>query len=159
MRSWVVRRLKGAWQPPLVALLNREIEDLESTVADGLEHLDELLVRFPEALADRRESIDLVLSRMLVGLVREVDVRAIVLEQLSTVTTEQLERGFKEFSDDKLSFITLLGGLLGIVGGTVIVWPIPSMLVLAAIAGLLLALDLLAKPLMESRLWPRRGPR
>lgn len=159
MRSWVVRRLKSAWQPPLIALLNREIEDLESTLTEGLTHLDGLLERFPQALAERQESIDHVLSRMLVGLVREVDVRAIVLEQLSTVTTEQLERGFKEFSDDKLSFITLLGGLLGIVGGTVIVWPLPSLVVLASLALALFALDLLAKPLMESRFWPRRRDR
>ena len=93
------------------------------------------------------------------GLVREVDVREIVLEQLSTVTTEQLEQGFKEFSDDKLSFITLLGGLLGMVGGTVIVWPLPSLAVLGTLGLTLLLLDLLAKPLMESRFWPRRRNR
>jgi len=156
LRSWAVRKLKGAWSPPLVRLLNREIEDLEQTVDDGLEHLDELLIRFPEALAGRQDDIDRVLSRMLVGLVREVDVRAIVIEQLDTVTTEQLERGFKEFSDDKLSFITLLGGLLGIVGGTVIVWPLPSIAVLCTLGVGLLVLDLAAKPLMESRFWPRR---
>ncbi|MEZ4316729.1 MAG: DUF445 family protein [Myxococcota bacterium] len=159
MRSWAVRKLKGAWSPPLVKLLNREIEDLESTVDDGLEHLDELLVKFPEALSARQDDIDRVLSRMLVGLVREVDVREIVLEQLSTVTTEQLERGFKEFSDDKLSFITLLGGLLGVVGGTVIVWPVPSIVLLASLGLGLLVLDLAAKPLMESRFWPRRRRR
>lgn len=156
VRSWAVKKLKLAWQPGLVRFLNREIEGMEQTVSEGLEHLDELIERFPAALSARQDSIDQVLTRMLVGLVREVDVREIVLEQLSTVTTEQLEHGFKQFSDDKLSFITLLGGVLGIVGGTVIVWPIPSLVVLGSFGAGLFALDLLAKPLMESRFWPRR---
>jgi hypothetical protein len=156
VRNWAVRKLKSAWSPAVVRLLNREIEGLEETVGEGLDNIDEVMERFPLALAERQDDIDRVLSRMLVGLVREVDVREIVLEQLSTVTTEQLEQGFKEFSDDKLSFITLLGGLLGMVGGTVIVWPIPSIAVLAALGLTLLVLDLLAKPLMESRFWPRR---
>lgn len=159
MRNWAVRKLKNTWRPSLVKLLNREIEDLDSTIDDALENLDELLEHFPRALADRQENIDQVLSRMLVGLVREVDVRAIVLEQLSTVTTEQLERGFKEFSDDKLSFITLLGGVLGIVGGTVIVWPLPSIALLSTLGLTLLLLDLAAQPLMKSRFWPSRKRR
>jgi uncharacterized membrane-anchored protein YjiN (DUF445 family) len=159
MRSWMMQRMRSAWRPSLVRLVNQEIEALDETLAEGLTHLDELVERFPEALAERQEAIDRVLSRMLLGLVREVDVRAIVVDQLSTVTTEQLERGFKEFSDDKLSFITLLGGVLGVVGGTVIVWPLPSLAVLTAVGLLLLLVDLAAKPLMESRLWPKRRAR
>ncbi len=156
MRSWMVKRLRATWRPSLVRWVNQELQDLDQTVTEGLGHLDELVERFPEALAERQESIDRVLSRMLLGLVREVDVRAIVVDQLATVTTEQLERGFKEFSDDKLSFITLLGGVLGVVGGTVIVWPLPSLAVLSAAAVALFVVDRAAKPLMESRFWPRR---
>jgi len=156
MRSWMVKRLRATWRPSLVRWVNQELQDLDQTVTEGLGHLDELVERFPEALAERQESIDRVLSRMLLGLVREVDVRAIVVDQLATVTTEQLERGFKEFSDDKLSFITLLGGVLGVVGGTVIVWPLPSLAVLSAAAIALFVVDRAAKPLMESRFWPRR---
>lgn len=157
MRAWMVKRLKSTWRPSLIALINREVEDLDATVTEGLEHLDELVERFPEALAERQDAIDKVLSQMLLGLVREVDVRAIVLDQLATITTEQLEKGFREFSDDKLSFITLLGGVLGVVGGTVIVWPLPSLAVLLAGGLGLFGLDLVAKPLMESRFWPRRS--
>ena len=144
---------------PLVRLLNREIEDLDRTVDEGLEHLDSAIIQMPRYLEEHQDDIDKVLSRMLVGLVREVDVREIVLEQLSTVTTQQLEDGFKQFSDDKLSFITLLGGILGVIGGSVIVWPIPSLAALAALGLGLWVLDLIAKPLMESSMWPRRRRR
>ncbi|MBX2802609.1 MAG: DUF445 domain-containing protein [Myxococcales bacterium] len=154
MQRWVVARMKTAWHGPMVKLLNREIEELERTVDEGLEHLDDLLLQLPIYMEGRRHQIDNVLSRMLVGLVREVDVRQIVLEQLSTVTTEQLEQGFKQFSDDKLSFITLLGGVLGVVGGSVIVWPLPSLATLAVLGLLLWGLDRLAKPLMDR--WVKR---
>ncbi|MEO0606406.1 MAG: DUF445 family protein, partial [Myxococcota bacterium] len=156
VQRWVVERLKVTWRGPLVKVLNREIEDLENTVDEGLEHLDELLLTLPRYVEKHQDEIDKVLSRMLVGLVREVDVRNIVLEQLSTVTPEQLEDGFKQFSDDKLSFITLLGGVLGVVGGSVIVWPIASLATLAGVFVLLLLADIVAKPLMDSTFWPRK---
>ncbi|HJL16785.1 MAG TPA: DUF445 family protein [Sandaracinaceae bacterium LLY-WYZ-13_1] len=156
LKGWVVKKLKDVWRAPLIELLNREIERLDDTVDGGLEHLDEALERLPKALDDRQEQIDHVLTTMLMGLVREVDVRAIVVEQLSTVTTEQLERGFREFSDDKLSFITLLGGILGVVGGTVLVWPLPSMAVLLVLGALVVAADFAVYPLMGTRFWPKR---
>jgi len=155
LKSWLVKKPKDVWRAPLIELINRELEELESTVDGGLEHLDGVLERLPQALDKRQEQIDHVLTTMLMGLVREVDVREIVLEQLSTVTTEQLEQGFREFSDDKLSFITILGGVLGVVGGTVLVWPLPSMLVLLGLAVAMTLVDVAVHPLMRTRLWPK----
>ena len=155
-RSWLVRRLKEVWRAPLIEVLNHQIQNLEGTVDEGLSEVDGVLRRLPDALEARQEAIDRVLTTMLVGLVREVDVRAIVYEQLSTVTPEQLEKGFREFSDDKLSFITLLGGLLGLVGGTLIVWPLPSIAALVLIGVVLTLLDVLIHPLMQSTYWPKK---
>lgn len=140
-RGWLVRRLQTLWRPQLIDILNREIDGLDQTLGEGLGHLDDVFDRLPAALDSRREQIDRVLTTMLVGLVREVDLREIVLEQLSTVTPEELEKGFREFSDDKLSYITLLGGIFGVIGGSLIVWPLPSIAVLAAGVGLLALVD------------------
>jgi hypothetical protein len=159
LKSWVIKRLENVWKPSLIELINQELEQLDITLDEGIEHLDDVLERLPKALDDRQEQIDHVLTTMLMGLVRELDFREIVLEQLSTVTTGQLEDGFRQFSDDKLSFITLLGGLLGLVGGTVLVWPFASMLVLAVLFGLLVAIDLAIYPLMRSRYYPKRRGR
>ena len=156
-KSWVVRRLREVWRPALIEVLNREVEELDATLAEGFGTFEGVLDRLPHALEVRQEAIDRVLTSMLLGLVREVDMRAIVLEQLDQVTAQQLEEGFREFSDDKLSFITLLGGLLGVVGGPVIIWPLPSLAVLGSLALLLTVTDVLAQPLMESRYWPRRA--
>lgn len=154
-KSWLIKKLKRTWKAPLLELLNREIEDLEETINGGLGQVDGVLSRLPTALETRQEAIDRVLTQMLMGIVREVDIREIVVEQLSTVTAKELEEGFREFSDDKLSFITLLGGLLGLVGGTVLVWPLPSIGVLLALGGVMALVDVLVYPLMGSRYWPR----
>lgn len=156
LRAWFVKKLKDVWKPSITEVLNAELERLDRTVDEGLEHLPDVVERLPRALEARRESIDRVLTSMILGIVREVDVREIVLEQLSTVTAAELEAGFREFSDDKLAFITILGGILGLVGGPVMIWPGPTLGVLAALAALLTLADVLAQPLMRSRYWPRR---
>jgi uncharacterized membrane-anchored protein YjiN (DUF445 family) len=156
LRAWFVKKLKDVWRPSLTEVLNAELERLDATVDEGLEHLPEVVDRLPRALEQRRESIDRVLTSMILGIVREVDVRAIVLEQLSTVTADELEKGFREFSDDKLAFITILGGLLGLVGGPVMIWPVATIGVLLGLGLLLTLADVVAHPLMRSRYWPRR---
>lgn len=150
-RGWIVDKLRDVWRAPLIELVNREVEGLESTVAEGVSHLDGVLERFPEALEARRDEIDRVLTTMLLGLVQEVDVRAIVVEQLDGVTAEQLEEAFLSFSDDKLSYITLLGGIFGVIGGTVIVWPVGAAVVLSAGIVLLTVADLVAYRLLRGR--------
>jgi hypothetical protein len=156
-RSYLVRRLRDLWRGPLIQVVNRELDRLDETLDEGLGEMDPIFERLPGAFEQRREAIDDVLTKMLVGLVREVDIRAIVYEQLSTVTTEQLETGFREFSDDKLSFITILGGVLGLIGGTVIIWPLQSMSVLCAIGAMMAIADLVLQPLTKSRYWPKKG--
>lgn len=159
MRSWMVKKLKDVWRAPLADFVNSELQILDQTVHEGFEHLDGVVAALPEALDARQEAIDHVLTTMLMGLVHEVDVRAIVLDQLSQVTSEQLEDGFRAFSDDKLSFITLIGGVLGVVGGTVLVWPLPSAVVLLVLGVVLLLVDIIAAPLMREAYWPKRRRR
>jgi hypothetical protein len=156
MRSWMVKKLKDVWRAPLADFVDNELQNLDVTLTEGIEHLDGAVAALPLAIDKRQEAIDHVLTTMLMGLVHEVDVREIVLEQLSTVTSEQLETGFRAFSDDKLSFITLLGGVLGIVGGTVLVWPLYSVVVLIALGVVLVLIDVFAAPLMREAFWPKK---
>ncbi len=155
-RSWLVTRLGDVWRAPLVELLNQEIERLDVTLGEGIERMGDLLENLPKALEERNQQIDRALTTMLISLVREIDVRVIVYEQLATVTPEQLEIGFREFADDKLAYITLLGGLFGVIGGTVIVFPIAAPMVLVGLGVSLLGLDLTVGWLMRTRAWPRR---
>ena len=150
-RNWMVNRLRDVWKAPLVELINRELSHLDETVAGGIGHLDGVLEQFPKALEARQESIDSVLTTMLLGMVQEVDLREIIMEQLDGVTPEQLENAFLEFSDDKLSYITLLGGIFGVIGGSVIVWPLGAVAVLSGGAVALAVVDFIAYRVLQGR--------
>ncbi|MEQ1505520.1 MAG: DUF445 family protein [Myxococcota bacterium] len=158
LRGFVVRRLKDLWRGPLIDLLNQEIERFPATVDEGMDGFEELAASLPKALATHHDEIDRVLTNMLVGLVHEVDLREIIYEQLDGVTPLQLEQAFLEFSDDKLSYITLLGGIFGVIGGTLIIWPIgATVVILGGVAALFLA-DLLAYRLLRGRWTPETPP-
>ena len=154
-KGWLVHKLRDRWRAPLVRFVNQEIEGLDKTLGEGLDELDPVLEKLPTAMLARQEQIERMLTKMLIGLVNEVDLRAIVYEQLSTVTPEQLETSFREFSDDKLSYITLLGGIFGVIGGTVIVWPLPAIAVLLTLLGVLALLDVVLYRVVRASWWPR----
>jgi uncharacterized membrane protein YheB (UPF0754 family) len=158
LKSWVVKRLKEVWRQPLIGVINKELANLDETIDGALGQMDGVLERLPSTLEKRQEAIDTVLTTMLMGIVREVDLREIILEQLSTVTSDDLEAGFREFSDDKLSFITILGGMFGLVGGPVIIWPLPSIMVILSLIGAAIVVDLALYPFMKSTRWPQQGP-
>jgi len=152
--AWLVGGLRGVWKEPVARLVDSELETLPDTLDRLIGEVDGALDHLPGYLDEQRLVIDRALTRIMMALVREMDVRSIVLKQLSTVTSEQLEVGFREFADDKLSYITLLGGLLGIAGGFLIVWPVTSTLVIAAGALLLALVDVLVYRFFG---WARRG--
>lgn len=145
----VVGRLRGLWREPILRVVNRELDDLPEALDRLVTEVDSALDYLPAYLEKHQPQIDAALTRITMSLIREIDVRQVVMKQLSTVTSDQLETGFREFADDKLSYITLLGGLLGLVGGLAIVWPLYSMIailvLLAALAGLDVALHALLK--------------
>ena len=136
----VVERLRGLWREPMLRVVNRELDVLPDTLDRLVGEVDGALDHIPRYLEKHQAAIDAALTRVTMSLIREIDVRRVITKQLSTVTSEELETGFLEFADDKLSYITLLGGLLGVVGGLVIIWPLYS---IAAIVVLGLVLGLL----------------
>ncbi|MBN1945310.1 MAG: DUF445 family protein [Bradymonadales bacterium] len=143
MPGWIIGRLKGFWKTPLLRIVDQELDILPDTIDRLAVDVDQLVARLPQELERSHQAIDRTITRVTMSLIREVDVPALVLKQLNTVTSDQIEQAFLDFADDKLSYITLLGGILGLVGGFVIVWPIWSLLVLIGLGLLLTALDML----------------
>lgn len=43
-----------------------------------------------------------------------------------------------------------------VIGGPIMIWPLPTLGVLVTLGVVLLLADVLAQPLMKSRYWPRR---
>lgn len=137
----VVGRLRGVWRDPVLRIVNRELDDLPQTLDRLVGEVDSALDHIPAYLEAHQHQIDAALTRVTMSLIREIDVRQLITKQLSTVTSEQLESGFLEFADDKLSYITLLGGVLGLVGGLVIIWPVYSIAAIVLLFGILFLLD------------------
>lgn len=138
----VVGRLQGLWREPVVRAVNRELDDLPNTLDRLVGDVDSALEHLPKYLERHQFAIDRALTRITMSLIREIDVHRVITKQLSTVTSDQLETNFREFADDKLGYITLLGGILGGVGGFVIIWPIYSILAIIALGLVLGALDI-----------------
>jgi uncharacterized membrane protein YheB (UPF0754 family) len=144
----LVGRLRNLWREPILRLVNKELDDLPETLERFIGELDSALDHIPAYLENHQPKIDAALTRITMSLIREIDVRQLVTKQLSTVTSDQLEEGFLEFADDKLSYITLLGGLLGLVGGLVIIWPLYSVAAIVVIFTGLALLDVALKHLL-----------
>ena len=147
----VVERLRGIWREPMIRIVNRELDDLPHTLDRLVGDVDSALDNIPQYLARHQEAIDSALTRITMSLIREIDVRSVIAKQLSTVTSEQLETNFREFADDKLGYITLLGGILGVVGGFVIIWPFYSIAAIIVLGAVLGVLDIVLHVLLRRR--------
>lgn len=156
LKEWLILRFKQVWKDSFIAVLERELLVLPETMDRVIAELDQILEKLPRFIELHREPINNGMLQLLLAFVRAIDVRAIVEKQLADVTSEQLEKSFLEFAADKLSYITLLGGILGFVGGFVIIWPIKTLLTLAGLLALLTLTDFILYPLMRSRFWPTR---
>lgn len=137
----LVGRLQGVWREPVIRVVNRELDDLPTTLDRLVGDVDSALDHLPKYLDRHQAVIDRALTRITMSLIREIDVHRVITKQLSTVTSDQLETNFREFADDKLGYITLLGGILGGVGGFVIIWPLYSILAIVALGAVLGVLD------------------
>ncbi len=154
--SWFIGRMGGMWREPLTRIVHNEIDQLPETLDRLVGEIDDALDHIPSFLEERQAPIDVFLTRIVMGLIREIDVRRVVLKQLATVTSEQLEVGFREFADDKLSYITILGGILGTFGGFIIIWPLYSVLAIAALLAILAVIDVILYGVLRRWLPARR---
>jgi uncharacterized membrane protein YheB (UPF0754 family) len=154
--TWLMSRLGGVWREPLERIIHNELDQLPATLDRLVGEVDTALDHVPSFLEDKQKPIEAALMRIVMALIHQIDVRRVVLKQLSTVTSEQLETAFREFADDKLSYITLIGGMLGAVGGFVIIWPLQSLIGIAVLLGLMALLDVSIHALL---VWLRRSRR
>jgi uncharacterized membrane-anchored protein YjiN (DUF445 family) len=151
----VMGRFRRFWREPIIRAVNRELDDLPETLDRLVGEIDSALDHVPTYLESQQSKIDAALTRITMSLIREIDVRQLVTKQLSTVTSSELERGFREFADDKLSYITLLGGIFGVVGGFVIIWPVYSIAAIGLAIGLLALVDVVLHRLLQRLRSPR----
>jgi uncharacterized membrane protein YheB (UPF0754 family) len=114
--------------------LRRAVQRLPQSIDPMLEELDPLLDRIPEELAKRGAAIDDFIMQTVLRFVEQIDIERIVLDNVRDYDERQLEMLLKRTTNEQLTYIKYLGGVLGTLGGLVIWRPVVSLLAFLALA-------------------------
>ena len=110
-------------------------------VEKGLEKLDTFLDELPNKIDQHSGTIEDIVTSLLYKLINQLDVYALVEDNLRQYDEKRLETLIKNASNDQLRYIQYLGAVLGTFGGFVIWQPIASILFIATIILTTLGID------------------
>tara|TARA_R110000868_G_scaffold304437_21_gene565417 strand:- start:49616 stop:50752 length:1137 start_codon:yes stop_codon:yes gene_type:complete len=119
-------------------------------VEKGLEKLDLFLDDLPDRIDKHSSTIEDVVTSLLYKLINQLDVHALVEDNLRQYDEKRLEILIKNASNDQLQYIQYLGAVLGTLGGFVIWQPIASLIVISLIICVTIGLDSLLIKLKTS---------
>ncbi|MEX2364138.1 MAG: DUF445 family protein, partial [Balneolaceae bacterium] len=121
-------------------LVEDALHKLPTGIEKGLNKMDTFLDHLPEKLEAHSAMIEETVTSLLYKLVNQLDVHALVEDNLRQYDERKLENLIKNASNDQLQYIQYLGAVLGTFGGFIIWEPVASLTVLALlISGTILA--------------------
>ena len=123
------------------AQLRTAVERLPEAAEPLLDELDPVLDRVPAQLERQGESIETLLTELILRLVDTLDVERIVFENVRAYDEEQLELLLRRTTNEQLNYIKYLGAVLGMIGGLIIWAPIAALCTVTAVGLSLYALD------------------
>lgn len=127
-------------------LVESALIKLPTGIEKGLNKMDQFLDDLPEKLDEHGSVIEEMVTNLLYKLINQLDVHALVEDNLRQYDEKKLETLIKNASNDQLQYIQYLGAVLGTFGGFIIWEPLASILILAIIiGGTLLADSLILK--------------
>jgi uncharacterized membrane protein YheB (UPF0754 family) len=103
--------------------------------------MDVFLDDLPEKLDEHGAVIEELVTNLLYKLINQLDVHALVEDNLRQYDEKKLEKLIKNASNDQLQYIQYLGAVLGTFGGFIIWEPVASLVVLTVIIGSTVAAD------------------
>ncbi len=124
-------------------LIESALEKLPIGIEQGLNKLDTFLDHLPETMDEHGELIEEMVTNLLYKLINQLDVQALVEDNLRQYDEKKLEQLIKNASNDQLQYIQYLGAVLGTFGGFIIWEPVASMILLAFIIGSTITVDML----------------
>lgn len=150
----VNRSLEKAALKTYTFLRGREMQDIiEDAIAEipaavekGLDNLDHVLDKLPEKIDEQAEAIEEMVTILLYKLVNQLDVHALVEDNLKNYDEGRLENMIRGATNEQLRYIQYLGAVLGTIGGFVIWQPAVSLgLILVLLSVIYLADFLIGK--------------
>lgn len=124
-------------------LVEEALTKLPSGVERSLDKMDEFLDTLPDRIDKNSDTIEDLVTNMLYRLINQLDVHALVEDNLRQYDEKRIELLIKNASNDQLQYIQYLGAVLGTLGGFIIWKPIASLIVLATIILIIYGLDVL----------------
>jgi uncharacterized membrane protein YheB (UPF0754 family) len=124
-------------------LVESALMKLPTGIENSLNKMDIFLDDLPEKLDENGSVIEEMVTKMLYKLINQLDVQALVEDNLRQYDEKKLETLIKNASNDQLQYIQYLGAVLGTFGGLIIWEPIASLLVISLIIGFTLSLDVI----------------
>jgi uncharacterized membrane-anchored protein YjiN (DUF445 family) len=121
--------------------LRAAVEQLPHSLDPMLDEVDPLLDAVPERLARRADTVETLLTQLVLRFVEALDVERIVLENVRDYDERQLEALLKRTTNEQLTYIKYLGGVLGAAGGLVIWAPFVALAGFALVGGSVYLLD------------------
>lgn len=122
-------------------LVESALVKLPTGVESGLNKMDVFLDQLPSKLDEQGSVIEELVTNLLYKLINQLDVHALVEDNLRQYDEKKLETLIKNASNDQLQYIQYLGAVLGTFGGFIIWEPVASIILLAFITGCTLAID------------------
>ena len=103
--------------------------------------MDEFLDTLPQTIRNNSDTIEEMVTNIIYRLINQLDVHALVEDNLQQYDERRIELLIKNASNEQLRYIQYLGAVLGTLGGFIIWKPIPSISLLILIIGLIVILD------------------
>jgi hypothetical protein len=124
-------------------LVENALIKLPLGVEKGLDKMDDFLDTLPDRIDKNSDTIEVVVTNLLYKLINQLDVHALVEDNLRQYDEKRLELLIKNASNDQLRYIQYLGAVLGTLGGFIIWKPVASVLVLITLISFVMLVDII----------------
>ncbi len=132
-------------------LVEDALTKLPGGIEQGLDKMDEFLDSLPDRIEKNSDAIEDIVTNILYRLINQLDVHALVEDNLRQYDEKRIEMLIKNASNEQLRYIQYLGAVLGTLGGFIIWKPIESMVVIGGILGLTVGIDMMLLNLKKSK--------
>ncbi len=124
-------------------IIEEALVKIPTSVESGLNKLDDLMDQLPGKIDEHSEAIEDIVTTLLYKLINQLDVHSLVEENLNSYDEQQLSGIIRGATNEQLHYIQYLGAFLGMIGGFVIWEPLLSTILLVALTGFLVGIDIL----------------
>ncbi len=121
--------------------VDEAIAELPNALIPMLEKIDDALDQIPARVEARADDMEAWATKAVLSFVENLDVRSMIVDNARNYDEAHLERILKTTSNEQLTYIKYLGGILGLFGGLVIWQPVLALVTFTAIGLSLWGLD------------------